>query len=322
MRKTWLLRALLLLLAATERAAVTVTTPGLSIVFNDSTAAPVSVKNAKGEELLDMTSPQAGFYMQQSGNKTTVPFDQVKEVGTNELIFSVAATGQQIGWVFGGAGHYLTANCTRTRGFERALGGGDSDGNFVVYFALASSALHGIGLNFMVYDFTAEAVEEPHPGVHILYEAPWVSPSSMYSKWNPPARFGVYEMVDSATEDETLFDFWVDEGLPHPRVPGVWDRPTAKAWLKAWIAAQYDMSNFAMVPGNLSEWRKFIPLAKKADAKVGGRLHGADFPKNPNSSIHTFFLNRILPPVRFQPRFPTRCYGSIFEYGITPLSTT
>ena len=111
--------SLLCCLLLTEGAAtLTVTTPGLSIIFNETTAAPVSVKNSKGEELLDLTSPQPGFYIQQPGNRTLVSFDNVKQVGTNELIFSVAATGEQIGWVFGGTGHYLTANCTLTRGFH------------------------------------------------------------------------------------------------------------------------------------------------------------------------------------------------------------
>ena len=68
------------------------------------------------------------------------------------------------------------------------------------------------------------------------------------TRWNPPARFGVYEIGDPAIEDETLIDLWVDEGLPHPRVPGPWDRPAARAWLTAWINATSDISDFAMVP--------------------------------------------------------------------------
>ena len=68
------------------------------------------------------------------------------------------------------------------------------------------------------------------------------------TRWNPPARFGVYEIGDPAIEDETLIDLWVDEGLPHPRVPGPWDRPAARTWLTAWINATSDISDFAMVP--------------------------------------------------------------------------
>jgi hypothetical protein len=249
-----------------DASVVTIRTPGLNIAFNKTNAKPVSVTNSRGAELLTPGTPQPGFYLMQPGNRTPTPFDTVAAVGANELLFSVAATGEEIGWAFSGAGHYVTANCTRAHGFDKGSAG--NDGNYVVYLELEANGLHGIGLNFMVYDFTAEGVEQPHPGVRILYEAPWANPTSTYAKWNPPARFGVYEIVDDATEDETLFDFWVDEGLPRPRVPGVWDRPAAKAWLDAWIAAQYDMSNFAMVPHNLSEWRKFIPLAKEANAQV------------------------------------------------------
>ena len=109
-----------------------------------------------------------------------MPFDSVKQIGTNELVFSVAATGEQIGWVFGGAGHYLTANCTLTRGFKPGNGVGGSNGQSV-NFVLTGGAVRGIGLNYMIYDATSEAIEGPPPGVRILYEAPWVSPSSMYS---------------------------------------------------------------------------------------------------------------------------------------------
>ena len=257
-----------------DDAVITIRTPGLNIAFNKSNAVPVSVTNAHGKELLTLGTPQPGFFLvrgAREANHTPIPFDTVAVVGANELLFSVAATGEEIGWAFGGNNHYITANCTRAHGFykgnETVIN--DNNGNYEVTFELLSNySLHGIALNFMIYDFTAEGAETPHPGVRILYEAPWVNPTSKYAEWNPPARFGVYEIVDDATEDETLFDFWVDEGLPHPRVPGAWDRPAAKAWLDAWIAAQYDMSNFAMVPKNLSEWRKFIPLAKKADAKV------------------------------------------------------
>ena len=43
----------------------------------------------------------------------------------------------------------------------------------------------------------------PQPSLH--YEAPWVD-----ATWNPHARFAVYERVDDAAEDETLYDLWVD----------------------------------------------------------------------------------------------------------------
>jgi len=246
---------------------VTVSTAGLSLSFDMASAKPVSLKNSKGDELLD-GSAQQGFYMQNGRNITS--FDTVTKPDApgkpNELLFSVAATGQQIGWAFSGKNSYLTANCTRTKGFELLRDAkGSTSATVGVSFALVGKApysIRGIALNYMVYDSTAEG--EPGPaGVALHYEAPWEN-----STWNPPAGFGVYERVDAAAEDETLFDFWVEEGFPHPRVSGAWDRPAAKAWLTNWINKTYDMSNFAMVPHNLSEWREFIPLAKLADAKV------------------------------------------------------
>ena len=204
-----------------DAAVVTIRTPGLNIAFNKTNAQIMSVTNSGGEELLTPLTPQPGFYLTQPGNRTPTPFDTVAVVGPNELLFSVAATGVEIGWAFGGAGHYFTAKCTRAHGFHKGSAG--NDGNYAVYFELEASGLHGIGLNFMIYDFTAEGVEQPTPGVKLLYEAPWVNPTSTYAEWNPPARFGVYEIVDDATEDETLFDFWIDEGLPYSNFIIVWD---------------------------------------------------------------------------------------------------
>jgi len=253
---------------------VVVSTPGLSIAFDKATAAPVSVKNAEGEELLEAGATQLGFYMQRPGNSTAVPFDTVTQRSSTELLFGMAATGEQIGWAFGGAKHYLTLECTMTKGFEPVSGDMDKKQGYgfpkywgdsqSVTFELSTTTLRGIGLNYMVYDATAEGQGPPNGKVHIFYEAPWVPASGL----NPPARFGVYEIVDAETEDETLIDFWVDEGLPHPRVAGAWDRARAKAWIQEWIASQSDISNFAMVPKNLSEWREFIPLAKKAGSQV------------------------------------------------------
>ena len=58
-----------------------VRTAGLSIKFNKTTAAPVSVTNAKGEELLDEGSAQLGFYLRHANNRTLVPFDEVTDMG-------------------------------------------------------------------------------------------------------------------------------------------------------------------------------------------------------------------------------------------------
>jgi hypothetical protein len=244
------------------------TTAGLSIAFSPS-AVPLSIKNAEGHELLGVGSPGFTLYcsaftaeQHQSCNQSEgVAFDTCVANGSdpNELTFTfgISASDEELDVTFSGAHHYLTANITSTRGFE--WGDGKS-----VRFALvgkAPDALRGMGLNFMIDDASGEGHNnKPHPILN--YEAPWVN-----STWNPHARFAVYERVDDATEDETLFDLWVDEGLAHPRVNGSWDRPTAKAWVETWTKATYDISHLAMVPRNLSEWRDFFPYGKLMDAK-------------------------------------------------------
>eukprot|EP00037_Helgoeca_nana_P014054 m.130150 g.130150 ORF g.130150 m.130150 type:complete len:951 (+) comp22365_c0_seq6:195-3047(+) len=253
--------------AAPARAAApenVVRTGGLTIVFN-STATPVSVKNAQGIELLGEGS--RGFTLRTNAPNGTllseVPFDTMSRSAANALTFGVSGSGEQIGVAFDGASHYLTANFTSARGFERS--DREGWGGKSVHFYLVGredDVLRGIALNYMVNDMTGEDAS-PQKSPHLEYEAPWEN-----SSWNPRGRFAVYERVDDAIEDETLYDLWVDEGLPHPRVNGTWDRSTAKAWIQAWTEANYDMSNLAMVPRNLSEWREFFPYGKLADAKV------------------------------------------------------
>lgn len=246
-----------------------VTTAGLSIAFNGS-AVPVSVTNASGQELLGQGS--SGFYIQQhwhNGSSATFRFDTVtptsttisslaSPASTTTLRFEVSTTGEAIEVGFNGSNHYFTATITAVSGFTRG------DGKTVLFSLIgnASNVLRGLPLNFMVNDGSGEG-HAPRTNPWLLYEAPWDN-----STWNPPARFAVYQPLNAATEDETLFDLWVDEGIAHPRVDGEWDRTAAKAWLQRWINATYDMSNFAMVPRNLSEWREFFPYAKMMDAKV------------------------------------------------------
>ena len=174
------------------------------------------------------------------------------------LLFSVSSTGEQLEVAISGAKHYLTFTVVSTSGFSR----GDRKSVFFKLNGSAPDVLRGIGLNYMIYDGTAEG-EPPSPEPSLHYEAPWEN-----STWTVPARFGIYERVDDEAEDETLYDLWVDEGIPHPRVNGTWDRDRAKAWVRSWTEAMYDMSNFGMVPQNHSEWFEFYPAAKRADAKV------------------------------------------------------
>jgi hypothetical protein len=267
-----LLPALLLAEAAAAAATAAATTSGLSIVFA-SNATPVSVKNAQGEELLGVGS--SGFTLMctptNHGDKTrpnacpsrsSTPFDTMTpHPSRNAFTFGVTASGEQLDVVFDGANHYLTANITATRGFEWGDGKAVSFG-LIGKGTANDGALRGMGLNFMIDGGGGEGQGFPsQPSLH--YEAPWVN-----TTWNPHARFAVWERVDDATEDETLYDLWVDEGLPHPRVSGSWDRPAAKAWVKAWTASVYDSSQMAMVPHNISEWREFFPYGELMEANT------------------------------------------------------
>ena len=248
---------------SSEQPSVLASTAGLSIAFSPK-AVPLSVKNAQGRELLGVGSPGFTIFctsstaeQQQSCNKSygAVPFDTCVANGSDPstlaFTFGVSASGEELDVTFGGANHYLTATITATRGFKWG------DGKSVRFDLVGQAAdvLRGMTLNFMIDDSSGEGHARTQPSLE--YEAPWVN-----STYAPHPRFAIYERVDDATEDETLFDLWVDEGYAHPRVNGTWDRPTAKAWLEGWTKANYDSSHLAMVPHNFSEWRDFFPYAE------------------------------------------------------------
>lgn len=84
----------------------------------------------------------------------------------------------------------------------------------------------------------------------------------------PLGGFALYEYADPAQEDNTLLSLWVDEGLPHPKVAGPWNRAAANAWLDAWIAMAYDTSYLNIVPTSLAEHSQFLAAAAAMDAKA------------------------------------------------------
>jgi len=231
--------------------AKSITNTGLTISFNE-TASPVSLKNTNGDELLGADS--IGFTLRTDDFKgvliSEIPFNTIVSHGVTEYTFGMSDSAERLEVTFSGANHYLTANITSTKGFEFF------DGKSVYFYlnGKEDNVLRGMALNYMIYDSTGEGHPPvPNPSLHL--EAPWDN-----SVWNPRPRFAVYEVVDAVTEDETLFDLWVDEGISHPRVDGEWDRAAAKMWMDGWVKENYDASAMGMVPRNLSEWRMFFPL--------------------------------------------------------------
>ena len=227
---------------------IVITTPGLSINFNAS-AVPDSVKNAAGTELLSGQVSE-GFYIQEANNSTR-RFDRIADLGGGDYRFSIAGSPEQFDAHFGGAGDYLTVRFSAMSGF--ALVGER------LKFRLYSI---GEGLQAQALDYMI-SVRNTRSFVELERISLWES-----SPANPLGGFALYEYVDPTQEDDTLLDLWVDEGLPHPKVAGTWNRAAANAWLDAWIAMARDTSYLNIVPTNLAEHAAFLPHAKAMDAKA------------------------------------------------------
>jgi hypothetical protein len=218
---------------------------GLSIGF-DGNARPVSITNTNGTQLLSGTSSD-GFYLLESDN-TKRRFDAVTDLGGGEYRFEVVGSSEHLAVRFEGTNDYLTARFIGMGGF--ALNGER------LYFGLNTE---GEGLRSLALDYMVDASDATS----------YVSVKRM-SLWetNTFGAFALYEYVDDAQEDETLLDLWVNEGLPHPAVSGVWNRAAAEAWLDDWVDMAYDTSYLNIVPDTFEEHDAFMPSAMNMDAKA------------------------------------------------------
>ena len=219
------------------------TQSALSIDF-DSSAHPVSIKSRSGAELLDGTSSD-GFYLLEA-DATKRRFDTVTDLGDGEYKFGISGSSEQLSVRFVGVNDYLTARFTSLSGF--ALNGER------LYFDLDTV---GDGLRVHELDYMMSAASST-TSVSIERVSLWET--------TIPGAFALYEYVDNDQEDETLLDLWTMEGLPHPKVDGVWDRAAAEAWLDDWIVESTDSSYLNMEPNDFAEHSAFIPYAKKMDA--------------------------------------------------------
>ena len=207
-------------------------------------ARPVSLVNTNGTELLSST-PSDGFYLLESDNSRR-RFDTVTDLGGGEYRFEISGSSEQVTARFTGTNHYMTVQFTGLSGF--AL---NAERLFFELYA-EDEKLRALALDYMV-----DASESISP-VRVERWSVWET--------NTWGAFALYEVVDEAQEDDVLLDLWVNEGLPHPAVTGVWDRAAAEAWLDRWIEMATDTSYLNMVPDTLGEHYDFLPYADAMDA--------------------------------------------------------
>jgi hypothetical protein len=243
------------LFAGASYSAVTkIETDGLSVTF-DGTGLPISVQNAKGEELLGSKGSK-GFYLREF-DKTERRFDSIEKVGANEYAFSFRnGSPEKVQAQFSGRDHMLRVEFTKLEGFPLK---GES-----LRFGLngrEKRTLNGVALDWMTEDSNGNSA--PWGVVAIERRSLWE-----INEHNPLGSFIVYERVNDQQEDDVLFDIWVNEGAPHPKVDGPWDRKRAEAWLDDFIELQYDSSALGLTPNSPEELKEFFPYAKLADAKL------------------------------------------------------
>ena len=232
-------------LTGITRLPVLVTTPGISLEF-DGYAVPVSVTNSLGDELLSGAT-SAGFYLLEANGSTRF-FDKVSSLGGNAYRFSMYDYPESFDVVFDGKNDYITIRFTALNDFP-LLG----ERLYFELDALSDDGLRALGLDYMV-EVTASV------DVKVQRRSLWETDTL--------GGFALYERIDDAAEDETLLDLWVDEGMAHPDVAGVWDRATAEAWLDDWIDEAYDTTFLNINPTDLAQHDDFLPYAQLLGAKA------------------------------------------------------
>ncbi|MBL7106335.1 MAG: hypothetical protein ISS77_01845 [Phycisphaerae bacterium] len=227
---------------------IDISTPGLSIHF-DNSGIPYSLTNSAGQELLN-TQISEGFYLLESDGSTR-RFDTIYDIGGGSYYFAISSSPEAFIAKFDGADDYMTVHFTHMEGFALAR----EKLKFKIF--TNGEAVQALALDYMV------SVRNIRTFVELDRVSLWET-----SATNALGAFALYEYVDPAQEDETLLDLWVDEGLPHPKVEGVWDRAAAEAWLEEWIDMAYDTSYLNIVPDTYAEHYDYLPYAEKMSAKA------------------------------------------------------
>ncbi|MBD0400609.1 hypothetical protein [Flammeovirga sp. EKP202] len=215
----------------------------------DESARPVSLKDVAGKELL-ISKKSLGFYLLEK-NRSQRFFDVVKKVGENKYQFSMSSSTEMIEVEVGGKAEYCTFRFTKLENFPLK---GER-----LFFGLYSKNqnIQSLALDYMTYSDRRKRNQ-----IEVERRSLWD-----ISDENPLGGFAIYLSRNEQQEDNALFDIWVNEGLPHPKVKGKWTKAKAKAWLDEWIETSYDVSNINILPKTPEELDEFLPYAKMMDAK-------------------------------------------------------
>jgi len=211
---------------------------GLTMTFNED-GKPTSIKNSSGENLINQKS--TGFNCN-NGTK----FDKMTDIGKGEYKFETTEGKKDSFSVKIECKHkYITFRYTSL-----------PKGN--LSFHLQGGKLKGRALDYMI-----TRVRVSNSFIIVERNESWERSSE-----NPLGAFAIFDKkIEGEEKDDMLLDIWVNEGLPHPKVKGKWNKKAALQWLDAYIEKNSDQSTLYFDPKNLEDHYNIIPFVKLLDAR-------------------------------------------------------
>jgi hypothetical protein len=202
-----------------------------------------------GEELLDMNSRRAGFYLEDAARKRTAL--SAVTFGADGRLTARTADGKQA-VTFG----VHTAERHLALRIEKLAGIPAQPGTSLHFEMNGSGRMRATELDYMT------RVQNESYGVRVHWEELWHR-----SPGEPPGGVALFVRQDEADEDETLLRIWVEEKLAHPKVQGAWTLDRARAWLADWQKLFADRSQMIVEGADLAELRAALPWAEQARIK-------------------------------------------------------
>lgn len=201
-----------------------------------------------GEELLDLMSVDAAFCLTDDHGKR-IPLVAIG-VRDGQLLARSADAAQEVVFSVRSASRHLALRIEQLKGILL-------DHGWSLRFSLKANArVRATELDFMTTVSTAanEVRVEWRPLRH-------------GGAADPLGGFALYVKQDDADEDETLLRIWVEEKLPHPKVPGEWTLDRARQWVADWQRLFADRSQMILEGDSLDELRASVAWAEKAQIK-------------------------------------------------------
>lgn len=207
---------------------------------------PVSLRDATGEEMLNLRAPGRGFFLTAPGG-SPVPLPRVSGAPDGVLTAAAANGATSITFRVRAAERHLALRIEKAEGLSATPG-------VVLHFELnGSDRMRVTELDSMT------TVQNESYGVRAHWEDLWRGLPG-----EPLGGIALFVRRDEDDEDETLLRIWSEENLAHPKIDGAWTPERARSWLAEWQKIFADRSQMILEGQNLDELRAALPWAEKA----------------------------------------------------------